>query len=281
MPPLRAVGGDTGNAGRGTKQEEDKDSGLGRAHHDAVRSGSPSGESSVRESGKGAGQGDRLGKRNGTGRKGSAPIFSDGINQLSALTQRLLKRWKSRGQSVSEPPSAHKSESSGPTRQGTLKIQCNLFSAPCLGFFSHVLAPRARVKMVWCKVKLLIDVLRFTKNGFSVFFNVPQHVAILEFALGPYRFLWFISPSVSTTRTNEESIQGPCMVQHVAMVEIELLDSAVDRAMVVGREGEGARGEHHEKIGETFQRLTLRESHRRMVIKERNSGPTPRGILRI
>ena len=29
-PPLRAFGGDTGNAGRGTKQAKDKDSGLGR-----------------------------------------------------------------------------------------------------------------------------------------------------------------------------------------------------------------------------------------------------------
>ena len=102
VPPLRAVGGDT--VGRGTKQEEEKDSGLGRAHHDAVRSGSPSGESPARKSGKGAGQGDRLGKRNGTGRKGSVPIVSDGINQLSALTQRLLNRWRSRRQSVSEHP---------------------------------------------------------------------------------------------------------------------------------------------------------------------------------
>ena len=53
-PPLRAGGGDTDIAGRGTKQQEDKDSGLGRAHHDTVQSGCP-GESSVRESGKGAG----------------------------------------------------------------------------------------------------------------------------------------------------------------------------------------------------------------------------------
>ena len=70
-----------------------------------------------------------------------------------------------------------------------LFIPSNLFSAPCLSYFSHVLAPRARMKVVWCKVKLLIDVLQFAKNGFSVvFFNVPQHVAILQFALGPYRF---------------------------------------------------------------------------------------------
>ena len=69
MPPLRAVGGDTGNVGRGTKQEEDKDSGLGRAHHDAVRSGSPSGESPARESGR---QGDRLGNSlKGQGGKGA------------------------------------------------------------------------------------------------------------------------------------------------------------------------------------------------------------------
>ena len=61
-PPLRSVGGGTGNAGRGTKQVEDKDSGLGLTHHDAVRSGSPAGESPARECGKGAGQGDRLGK---------------------------------------------------------------------------------------------------------------------------------------------------------------------------------------------------------------------------
>ena len=128
VPPLRAVGGDTGNAGRGTKQEEDKDSGLGRAHHDTVQSGCPAGESSVRESGKRAGQGDHLGKRKGTGPKGSVPIVSDGINQLSALTQRLLNRWRSRRQSVSEHPRSEREselsasrtrDSSGPTRRGT------------------------------------------------------------------------------------------------------------------------------------------------------------------
>ena len=122
-PPLRAFGGDTGNAGRGAKKEENKDSGLGQAHNDTVRSGSPCGESPARESGKGAGQGDRLGKRRGKGRKESVPIVSDGNNQQTALTRRLLKRWRSRRQRVSEQPKskresglADKRESSGPTR---------------------------------------------------------------------------------------------------------------------------------------------------------------------
>ena len=59
VPPLRAVGGDIVNGGWGTTQEEGEDPGLGRAHHDTMRSGSPAGESSARESGR---QGDRLGK---------------------------------------------------------------------------------------------------------------------------------------------------------------------------------------------------------------------------
>ena len=71
---------------------------------------------------------------------------------------------------------------------------------------------------------------------------------------GPFFFFeWSVSPFVSTTRTNEESIQGPCMVQHVAMVEREPFYSAVDRAMVVGREGEGAREDYHEKMEKCFK----------------------------
>ena len=69
--PLRAVGGGPVNGGRGTTQEEDKDSGLGQARCGNVRSGSPAGESSSRKSGKGAEQGDRFGKRQGKGRKGT------------------------------------------------------------------------------------------------------------------------------------------------------------------------------------------------------------------
>ena len=72
-PPLRAGGGDTDIAGRGTKQQEGEDPGPGRAHHETMRSGSPAGESSVRESGKGAGQGDLLGKgQKGMGGKGAS-----------------------------------------------------------------------------------------------------------------------------------------------------------------------------------------------------------------
>ena len=71
------------------------------------------------------------------------------------------------------------------------------------------------------------------------------------------------------------------MVQHVAMVEREPLDSAVDRAMVVGRKDEGAREEYHEKIEELFQRLTLTEPPRRMVIKEMEPRAHAHGILRI
>ena len=62
-PLLLAFGGDTGNAERGTEQDDDKDSGLGQAHNDTELSGSPSGESTrAGESGNGAGQGDRLGR---------------------------------------------------------------------------------------------------------------------------------------------------------------------------------------------------------------------------
>ena len=82
-----------------------------------------------------------------------------------------------------------------------------------------------------------------------------------------------------TARTNEDSIKGPCMVQHVAMVESEPLESAVDRAMVVGRKDEGAREGYHEKIEEIFQRLTLTEPPRRMVIKEMEPGAHAHGIL--
>ena len=63
----------------------------------------------------------------------------------------------------------------------------------------------------------------------------------------------FVSPFVSTTRTNEVPIQGPCMVQLVAMVEREPLDSAMDRAMVVGRKDEGAREVYHEKMKKRFK----------------------------
>ena len=91
------------------------------AHHDTERSRTPiQGEPRA-----GIWQG-RWKKLKGKGRKGIVPIFSDRIDQLSALTHRLLKRWQSRRQSVSEPPRGKresgltdKSKSSGPTRQGT------------------------------------------------------------------------------------------------------------------------------------------------------------------
>ena len=71
--------------------------------HNNVRCGAEAGESSARKSGKGADQGDRLGKRQEKGRTGSVPIVSDGNSHLSTFTQRLLKTWRSRRQSVSEP----------------------------------------------------------------------------------------------------------------------------------------------------------------------------------
>ena len=94
-PHLRAVGGDIANGGRGTTQDEDKDSGLGQARYGAVRSGGPAWESPARKSGHGAEQDDRTGKK----AKRSAPTVSnDGPHQLCAFAQRLLGRWRSRRQ---------------------------------------------------------------------------------------------------------------------------------------------------------------------------------------
>ena len=43
------------------------------------------------------------------------------------------------------------------------------------------------------------------------------------------------------------------IVQHVALAEREPLDSAMDRALVLGRKDEGARGEYHEKMKKRFE----------------------------
>ena len=72
-------------AGRGTTQEEDKDSGLGQARYAFVRSGSVVLESSTRKSGKGAEQGDRL---------GGPTVSHGGLDQLSALAQTAEKTEK-------------------------------------------------------------------------------------------------------------------------------------------------------------------------------------------
>ena len=117
------------------------------------------------------------------GSRASVPIISDGNNQLSALTPRLLNVWRSRCLRTGKRQAGIRAcrqkriECTNGTRH--LLIPFTLFSAPCLSHFTHLLAPRARVKMVWCKVKLLIDVLRFAKSGFSVDFFVSQHVPIV------------------------------------------------------------------------------------------------------
>ena len=90
--------------------------GLVLSRYGTVRSGGPAWESPRGKSGQGAEQDDRTGKR----RKGSAPTVSnDGPHQLCALAQRLLRRWRSRRQSVSEPPrSERESEISASLKRG-------------------------------------------------------------------------------------------------------------------------------------------------------------------
>ena len=60
------------------------------------------GKSLARKSGEGAEQGHSIGERQGQGREGSVSVFQTEIAE--ALSQRLLERWRSRRQSLSQPP---------------------------------------------------------------------------------------------------------------------------------------------------------------------------------
>ena len=94
-------------------KEEDLNPRLRQARADLVRSGSRTRKSTAWEPGKGAQQRDHARHRQGKGRKGrkgdaptdSVPVVPDG--SVSALAQRLLKRWRDRRQSVSEPQEAN------------------------------------------------------------------------------------------------------------------------------------------------------------------------------
>ena len=101
------------------------------------------------------------------------------INRLSALTPRLLNRWRSRRQRVCEPP---RSKRGSRTRANRVHqrdealvnscLMCSLLRAS--NYFSHLLAPRADVCQEWFFL--------------SVF--VSQHVAIVEFAFGRFFLRW-------------------------------------------------------------------------------------------
>ena len=103
---LHAAGGVHANA-RSAK-EEDQNPRFGQARAGPVRSASRSRKSTACENGTGAQQRDHARQRQVKGRKGrkrdaptdSVPVVPDG--SVSALTQRLLKRWRNRRQSVSE-----------------------------------------------------------------------------------------------------------------------------------------------------------------------------------
>ena len=100
---LHAAGGAHANARRA--KEEDQNPRFGQARAGPVRSASLSKKSTAWEPGKGAQQRDHARQRQVKGRKGDAPTDSVPVvpdGSVSALTQRLLKRWRNRRQSVSE-----------------------------------------------------------------------------------------------------------------------------------------------------------------------------------
>ena len=147
-------------------------------------------------------------------------------------------------------------------------IQFELFSAPRLSCFSHVLAPRARMKMVWCDVKLLIDLLRLAMSGLFVEFcclATCRNSGICFRSLPFLRGLFLLGDH----HTHEKRLILDPFVLHAAMVEREPLVRAKDRAMVVGRKDEGAREGVPRVDEETFQRLTLTELPRRIPLRQK------------
>ena len=90
------------DSARRIPQEEDEDPRLGQACNDTLFSRCTTGERPTRKHGEGAERrNSEVRERERQGNEGSGP---DGNSNLKALMQRLLKGWRDRRQSDSEPP---------------------------------------------------------------------------------------------------------------------------------------------------------------------------------